>query len=373
MNAIRSLICPLWLGFFFILSAPSAQAAVATTGLPANVALYAGGTIEFGSFSDITDGNVVAGGDVTHLGGTLNLEALSSAGGFSSQGPAFQNSNGTLLFNGDVTNLGGPGSTFHGSITSTGGNIDFLDSSQTINGNVIAIGSVEWEFPFGTVNGDVTAGGGINVTASVSGSVTPGASISLDPYVLPNLPSGRNLLPGTQNVTLNAFDEITLAPGDYGTLSYASGNTVTLSAGSYVFEDIVSSFSLNRLNFDTTAGPIDLYISSSDFNLSDLVQEINGMAIFSTIKPERRQAQNIFIEVAGSMTVDGNFFGTLFAPNGDVSLETFTDITGRVFAGGNVVLGDADITFVPEPTTLAWLVLIAATGTGRRLARSPDA
>ncbi|MCG8512190.1 MAG: hypothetical protein MI741_23480, partial [Rhodospirillales bacterium] len=94
--------------------------------LPEGIALYAGGNLTFDSFSSVWGGGVVAGGDVAHNGGILNVEWLSAGRGFTAASAAFQNSRGPLLFNDNIINLGGLGSVFAGSVTSTRGNIDFL-------------------------------------------------------------------------------------------------------------------------------------------------------------------------------------------------------------------------------------------------------
>ena len=310
--------------------------------LPSGISLYAGGTLDFDSFGTVSGGAVVAGGDVTHGGGILNVDQISGAGGFSAEGAAFQNTFGPFVFNGDILDAGGPGSVFDGPVTSNQGSIDFNDTSTIINGDVTAAGGVEFEFVFGTINGNVRAGGPIDITATVNGTTTS-ATPTLTPFTLEPLPAGRGLTAGTNDINLESFEDITLAPGTYGTLNFGSSNEVTLTAGSYVFADIVSDFSLNDLIFDTTAGNIDLYIAADDFVLDDLVQVINDVAVFGSRGPNPQLSRDIFIEAAGDLTIGSSFYGTFFAPNGDVTIETFSDITGRVFAGGNVTLENVDI------------------------------
>lgn len=347
--------------FAVTFTAPSRPSHAAVSALPHGVALYAAGTIDFDSFSTISGGSVIAGREISHSGGTLNVESMFGGGGFTAQGAAFQNSTGPIVFNGTINQLGGPGSTFNGPVTSRQADIDFLDSSQTVNGNVLAQGYVELLFPFATINGNITAGGAVNVTAAVTGSTIAGAPIDLAPYVPPALPTGRDLSAGSNDINLSAFDDIALAPGIYGTLNYARGNTVSLYAGSYVFADIVSGFSLNELSFDTTAGPIDLYIAANDFQLGDLVQVVDGVPVTSA-NPSPLLSNHIFIETAGSISVGMDLYGTLFAPNGDVTLETFSDVTGRVLSGGNITLGATTVNFVPEPSSAVIVAIMAGIG-----------
>ncbi len=87
----------------------------------------------------------------------------------------------------------------------------------------------------------------------MGGPVTPPA------YQPLSLPTGSGLTSTESDVTLGSFQEIPLALGNYGKLTFASGNTVSLTAGEYVFADIVSSFSLNELSFDTSGGDVTLY------------------------------------------------------------------------------------------------------------------
>ena len=122
---------------------------------------------------------------------------------------------------------------------------------------------------------------------------------------------------------------------------------MTLTAGSYIFEDIVSDFSLNQLSFDTTAGNIDVYVAADDFVLDNLIQVIDDVSLFGTSAPDPQLSNNIFIEAAGNLTIGSNFYGTIFVPNGDVTIEVFSDITGRVFAGGNVTLDNVNISTAP--------------------------
>lgn len=317
--------------------------------LPSDISLYAGGTLDFTSFSTITGGRVVAGGDVTHAGGILNVDQISGAGGFSSA-DGFQNTLGPFVFNGDITGIGGPGSVFDGPVTSNEGSIVFRSTSTTVNGDVAAVSGVDFEFVFGEINGNVRSGGTINITATVNGTTSP-STPALTPFELPPLPVGRTLTAGANDVNLETFEDITLAPGTYGTLNFASANEVTLTSGSYVFENIVSEFSLNELNFDTRGGSIDLYVAADDFAFDDLVQAVDGVSLIGAGAPDPELSNNIFIEVAGNLTIGSEFYGTIFAPNGDVTIETFSDITGRVFAGGNVTVGSVDIVTVGEIST----------------------
>jgi len=324
--------------------------------LPEGISVYAGGTLDFTSFCTVSGGSVVAGGDVTHGGGSLIVDEIYGAGGFSADDAAFQDTFGPFFFNGDISDLGGPGSVLDGPVTSAQGDIVFLTpASTTINGDVTAAGDVTFDFEFGTINGNVIAGGTTNITALVIGTISQATS-SITPFTLQLLPAGRSLTAGTDDITLESFEDIELAPGTYGTLNFASGNSVTFTAGRYIFEDIISDFSLNVLNFDTTAGNIELFVAADNFAFDNLIQAIDGDSLFvGSDVPDPQLSNNIFLEAAGNLTIGTEFYGTAFAPNGDVTIENFSTITGRVFAGGNVTVGNLDITTVGDvviiPTT----------------------
>lgn len=345
---------------------PMATAAEPTD--PTTAAVFAGGNITFNSFSTVSGAPVVANGSVIHNGGSLNASSLYAGGTFTDAPAAFQNSTGDLLFGGSITGLGGPGSMFGGNITS-GGSIAFLNSSEQVAGNVTAAGDVSQPFDFAGIGGSVLAGGNVNIQGTVTGGVTygtgytqgtfahiggaivHGGAVTPTPYNALTLPVGRSLTPGASDVVLSNFQSITLAPGAYGNLDFASSNTVTLTAGQYIFAGISNSFALNQLAFDTSGGPINVFVAGDlDFNL---VQVINGQALFAGGNPNPADSNQIFFEVGGSFTGDDSIYGTVFAPNGNITMDNFASDTGRLLAGGDVTINDGNVTYVPEPAALA--------------------
>ena len=338
---------------------------------PTTAAIFAGNDITFAGSSAVSGAPVIANGNIRHLGGVLTVDSMYGGGTFTHQSAAFQESSGNILFNGDIVDIGGPGSVFAGNITS-GGSVSFV-SSATVQGDVVAASNVNQPFSFATIQGNVAAGGDVHVAGTVAGNVTHGGTLTLGTWgtiggtVTPGgpvappayqpltLPAGRNLAAGSNNVILSSAQDLTLSPGVYGRLQYASGNTVTLNSGQYVFAGIDSTFSLNSLSFDTSDGPIDIYVAD---NLTfDLVQVVNGQKLFAGHYPDPADSLDISIEVAGSLTARSSFYGTLLAPNGDITLDYFADVTGRVLAGHDVVLYNSDVTVVPEPATLSLLAL----------------
>ena len=66
------------------------------------------------------------------------------------------------------------------------------------------------------------------------------------------------------------------------------------------------------------------------------------------------------------MTLSGEFFGGVFAPHGEVTLETLTNVVGAVVAGDEVIAESAAnvayvrnsyLTAIPEPSTIAFGML----------------
>ncbi|MEM9419522.1 MAG: PEP-CTERM sorting domain-containing protein [Planctomycetota bacterium] len=345
-----------------------------------DVSLYAGGTLNLGNFASIEGGAVVAVGDVT---GSLDVDSIYGEGALASDG--FDDSRGEIFFNGSIAGVGGPGSVLDGPVTSATGSIT-IGNSTTVNGDVTAGGNFSQTFSFGVINGNVAAGGDVAVDGTVNGNVihggtltlgtfadvtgttAPGGPVTPTPFAAPDLAPSSGLSAGVADVNLATFEDITLAPGTYGSLNFASSNTVSLSAGTYVFADIVSSFNLNELAFDTSGGEIFIYIDSMDTTL-DLVQSINGVDLFAGSMPDPALAELITLETSGSLVLDSDFYGTLLVPDGDLELGTFTELTGRALVGGNVTLGDSTaILAVPEPTTA--LLMVGTLGfVARRRAR----
>ncbi|MBB6431559.1 PEP-CTERM sorting domain-containing protein [Algisphaera agarilytica] len=344
------------------------------------VSLYAGGTLDLGSFASVEGGAVVAVGDVT---GSLDVDSIYGEGALTSDG--FDNSRGEIFFNGSISGVGGPGSVLDGPVTSATGSIT-IGGSTTVNGDVSAGGNFSQTFSFGVINGNVAAGGDVAVDGTVNGNVThggtltlgtfadvtgttaPGGPVTPTPFAAPDLAPSSGLSAGIVDINLTTFEDITLAPGTYGSLNFDSGNTVSLSAGTYVFADIVSSFNLNELAFDTSGGEIFINIDSMDTTL-DLIQSINGVDLFTGLMPDPALAELITLEAEGSLTLNSDFYGTVLVPDGDLELGTFSELTGRALVGGDVTLGNSTaILAVPEPSS-ALLVLGALGVVARRRAR----
>lgn len=179
----------------------------------------------------------------------------------------------------------------------------------------------------------------------------PAARLVLAPFVAPTLAPGSALQAGGNDINLETFEDISLSPGTFGNLNFASSNTVSLTAGTYIFDAIVSTFSLNELALDTSDGDIFIFVDDSEVSLN-LIQSINGVRLFAGGAPDILESNSVTLEVAGSLNLDSDFFGTLLVPEGDLSLGG--DLTGRALVGGDVNLsGSITTATVPEePSSL---------------------
>jgi hypothetical protein len=124
-------------------------------------------------------------------------------------------------------------------------------------------------------------------------------------------------------------------------LSLGGSNTVSLSAGNYYFTSIQSLLPFNfgnTLNLDLSGGPINIFVSG-DVNLGlgtggGVLVNGQSVADFSgnpnkTVEP---LASEVFLESLGNVTVSGQFFGTIFTPEGNIDPNGVT-VIGSLIAG----------------------------------------
>lgn len=336
-----------------------------------DAAVFAGGNITFHS-TTISGGAVVANGNVLHDGGSLDFDSMYVGGSYTQTGASSPHSTGDLVVGGDIIDIGFASAEIGGNID-CGGNLTCIPSSLRVYGDVTVAGNFKQTFSITQIDGNVRVGGDVELACDVLGDLSYGGTLNMGPFasvggstthgglVVPKayvplmLGPGRNLTAGTTNIVVPTFDDISLAPGVYGTLTMGNATSVTLTAGQYVFADIVSTFSLNRLNFDTTGGEISIFFAG-DIEL-DLMQQVNGVDLYAIETPDSSVIHKILLESAGSITLGSDFYGTVLAPNGNITLDTFTDVTGRVLAGGDVSIYAGDVTAVPEPATIGLLGL----------------
>lgn len=164
---------------------------------------------------------------------------------------------------------------------SIGSNGDVLvKENATITGNIVSGGDIELK-DGATVVGNVTAAG----TVSNSGAIIGGATVegaALAPVVGP-LPSYTvdititdaegnettetvdvdgaalaltfSLTAGGPDITIDAGESYSLAPGSYGILEVKDDATLTLTSGSYAFNRVIIKED-TEIHLDLTGGPI---------------------------------------------------------------------------------------------------------------------
>jgi hypothetical protein len=110
------------------------------------------------------------------------------------------------------------------------------------------------------------------------------------------------------------------------------------------------------LNLNLTGGPIRIF-AADDVTFNQLSTFVNGVAQASA---NPALAANVVLEAHGDIVLSRQFFGGVFAPKGDVTLQTLTDVIGTVVAGDEVIAGGSAnvsyvrnnyLTAIPEPST----------------------
>jgi cytoskeletal protein CcmA (bactofilin family) len=381
------------------LTAPAASAGFVGGGgwLPVAVFGGAGASVN----NNVTGGSVLSNGDVTP-GAFVTLDGVFAGGSLigSPAGSGFNVINGPVVVNGNIT---GGGFGFGGTVTgdvSAGGSATLAGTTTgnvtaggnvalqfaTVNGNVLAGGNVSLN-PFGRVNGNVTANGAIANAGTITGTATPNAGVPVNPvpYTPITLPADAFTSGGA------AVGGGVLAPGSYGALTVPVFGSLTLTAGDYFFD----SFTLvgsSSLNFDLSGGGVNVFVTGP-VTIGNFVNvNVNGVSAFDgQLVPGpnptvQALASRVFFETLGSVTSDSRFFGTLYAPNGNITQNG--SVVGSVFAGGTVTTGAFAPVFyvgsdrlvgppaaaVPEPASVALLAAAGlAAGCVRRRRRAATA
>jgi hypothetical protein len=329
------------------------------------------------------------GGQLTFNGSTINVGATFNGGvsiGNFVTGNAPVNSLGavsTASNSGPITALGSVtlSGTTVGNVFS-GGNVVVNPFGQ-VQGNVGARGSVTLNTPVNPgVTGNVVYGTTFNQGpfTGVGGSVTQG-SVSVNPaaYTHTTVPGADAFSAGGANVSVGTFQSLTLAPGSYGSLTLSGSSTLTLTSGNYFFTSINTPgpFGFAVINFDLTKGPINVFVTG---NITLVNSTEENVLVGGVMQSDPAFGKQVFFESAnGNISLTGfafnTMFGTYFAPNGNISAATFTNIDGGLIAAGTVTTGSGTIidelsprlaagsggtAAVPEPSTLALFGLGAA-------------
>mgnify|MGYP002622145728 CR=1 FL=1 len=295
-----------------------------------------GDNVMMGTFSRMT-GNVHAGGDVfmrTELTGSV------TAGG-------------TVVLSDDVT----------GDVTAGGA----ATITRLVGGSLRAGGGATLS---STVGGDLIYGPGKSLHllpgAFVGGTIDMApVNASPQPYHPVALPTPHSFSSGGADLFLNSSEDAMLAPGSYGTLTMVGGNDIDLTAGDYFFDKITMSGNTVNFNFDTSGGPISIFVKGS-VRLNYPNMAINGVG-YNDVDPA--DVGQVYWEVHDAFTADGaEMLGTVYTPYGDLTLNRGSRATGRLIAGHDFlsdgltfVAGSASpAVLVPEPSSLVLAAAAAA-------------
>lgn len=307
--------------------------------------IFGGGSVQSVGTSAIVLGKVVSNG-LTDLGPSVIITDSLNSGGAATIGPGANISS-------DVTSAGttqiDPNVFIGGNLLS--GSDLTVDANSSIQGNAGVNGNV-------TVNngasivGHVTHSGTLTLNGSGSvGSESTGPSV-VNPESFPGaaLPPANIFTAGGSDITTVGNQTTTLLPGTYGTLDLGASNILNLTAGSYFFDAIDIGNNLD-FNIDLTGGNLLLYIlGDADFG--------QGLDVFLT----NGDAFNIFIETHGNWEAAGNWYGTVLAPFGDITLGQDSIAFGAFYSGDQIdIQQGVSLTFqlsplttpttVPEPAT----------------------
>ena len=297
------------------------------------------------------NGNVYLGSFVT-LSGPLN------AGGDAMFGSS-------LKTNYDI-NAGG---NFTASFTNINANVHAgIDATLTssldqMTGNISGNHNVEVE---GVLNGNVRYGNTLKTGpfTNISGSVTKGTTpVTPLAYVPKVVPAADVFTSGGATVTNGGSAAAPLAPGSYGSLGFPSFADLYIGPGNYYFKDLAfnGKTSLHLVNIGG-ANKVHIY-STGDISGTLFFPTINGLG-FDQADP--RLGANVLLETLGNYTLDSSMDGTIFAPNGSITLGSFDTINGSLIAGNTVNSGSVTVNYVapgevayavPEPASLSLLAL----------------
>jgi predicted acyltransferase (DUF342 family) len=306
--------------------------------------------------------------------------------------------NGPVTFNGNVTT--GQFAKINGPINS-GGNVDlrfsdtatqsitargdvFQGQAAATTGNIMAGGSFS-NGDFSVVNGNVFANANVTVNGSVKGNVEFGNSLTIGPfgsitgtqthgtvavnpasYAIASIPHADSFSSGGPPVTGGTSLANPLAPGSYGALNIPTFGNLYLTAGNYFFD----SFSFNGdaihlLNL-TPQSRINIFVKGDVFE-NTFSNVFIGEQPFGSANASL--ASNVLLETLGNYSQNSlgsvKFFGTIFAPDGNITIGQFSSLTGSLIAGGRVDIGvgfnetfvSSSTLFVPEPSSAVLLVV----------------
>jgi cytoskeletal protein CcmA (bactofilin family) len=336
------------------------------------------GSVSVGTFSKIF-GGLAGGGDLNtpaNAGGSMHMD-----------GPTTFNGN---VYYGSFNNLFGPVNAgqdaFFGSSLVTNSDItvggEFSASFSTIKGNISAGIDARLTTSFDNVTGNVSANHDVDIEGTLTGNVrygnalTTGSSTHISgssvkgttpvqplAYVPKVVPPADVFTSGGVAVTNGGSALSPLAPGSYGGLGFTGFSDLYLGPGNYYFSSLAFN-GLTSLHFVNLTGSNKIHLfSTGDISGTLFFPTVNGTG-FSSADPAL--ASNVIVETLGNYTLDSDMYGSIFAPNGSITLGSFDKIDGSLIAGNTVNAGSVTVNYVapaetvyavPEPGCLSLLAL----------------
>jgi predicted acyltransferase (DUF342 family) len=317
-------------------------------GANTNARQHVAGDIIFNSHVSINElsrvgGSVQSGGNVLFEAGATGDGVVGKITAHGSVDLGAFNQAGSIVANGDVTLR--PSARV---LTTVGGNANVtLETAAKVDGQVLHSGTLT-----------------VAPLAMVGSSATGSTLFVRDTYAPVAIPVTPTPAPSTAPpIVLPVFGEQTLAPGHYSDLIMQGSNKLFLSAGDYHFNDIRMTGAFAELHLDLSGGPINIF-AFDEVTFNQLSTFVNGVAQASV---DPALAANVLLEAHGDVVLSRQFFGGVFAPKGDVTLRSLTDVVGAVVAGDQVIAeSSADVSYVrnnylttiPEPSA----ILLASIG-----------
>jgi hypothetical protein len=322
--------------------------------------------LSYGNLS-ISGGNTKSTSSTITVNGNLNIieDSTLSVGSLTVEGNTLADSpQGTILSAGDINlngDVGLSGSSFFGSIQSTGGNINlgtnsaridaYLDSSSdltALNGNITVYADATADI-VGTIN----AGGTVAVSTANGGSITIGSistngdvELGYDGANLANTVEIRNAL-NADNVTIKAISQIDLSSASSvtsstinGTLNIETAGNVSISSDNLTAGNIqigtalTSAAQLNLTDavINTGSGSFDLYATDAFMNSSTVTS--NTVTINSALHLEGTTVTGTVVNLNGNVTTIDNAIGASSTVKGSLSLNPTSSVI--VYAGDSL-------------------------------------
>ncbi|HCT21908.1 MAG TPA: hypothetical protein DIW54_00620, partial [Chitinophagaceae bacterium] len=235
------------------------------------------------------------------------------------------------------------------------------DKSVSITGNLLINGNIKLSSSGSSINGSVKQS-----TGTTYSGPTPTGGISRSNLVLPifpTLPVINQYEAGSGSIN----SSITLSPGNYGTVTLNSGQTLTLNGtGTYVFKSIISKGS-GRVNIvynfnNSPTGHIRIFVTDRIQLKNINASVINGGSakrIFTevhsnkTSNSDEDDEENAFFLSNETSNIGTIWLGTVWVPYGKIKIKSAekgptTRFIGALWCGNKIIIEkNIEIVYAP--------------------------